>query len=217
MSDREIPWTVLGSRMLHEDHWMRLRVDRCRTDWGAEVPAYHVIELPCWTNVCALTDAHELILIREYRHGVAQTLLGLPGGRVEADESPLFGAQRELAEETGYGGGTWFATQRMYSSPAMQNNHGDCFLVLGARPGAARNLDPAERIEVLPTPFAEVTARIACGDIQMAAYDVASILAATGAIMALPDQKLRPLRRRLAAAWRAAYGREKSVQAAAGT
>jgi 8-oxo-dGTP pyrophosphatase MutT (NUDIX family) len=206
VSEPENPWSVLGSRTLHEDHWLRLRVDRCRTAWGAEVPSYHVIELPCWANICALNEAHELILIREYRHGVGRTLLGLPGGRVEADESPLAGAQRELAEETGYGGGRWFATQRMFSSPAMQNNHGDCFLVVGARPDATRNLDPAERIEVVPTPFDEVVAQIARREIQMAAYDVASILAAAGVVMSLPEQKLRPLRRRLAAAWRAAYG-----------
>lgn len=209
MSEPENPWRILDSRTLHEDHWLRLRVDRCETSWGAAVPAYHVIELPCWANICALTEAHELILIREYRHGVGQVLLGLPGGRVEAGESPLAGAQRELAEETGYGGGQWFATQRMFSSPAMQTNHGDCFLAIGAQPGADRNLDPAERIEIVPTPFAEVVEQIARREIQMAAYDVASILAAAGVIMSLPDQKLRPLRRRLAAAWRAAYGLRK--------
>ncbi len=190
---------------------MRLRIDRCETEWGAEVPAYHVIELPCWTNICALTDAHELVLVREYRHGVGKTLLGLPGGRVETGEAPLIGAQRELLEETGYSGGAWLQTQRMYSSPAMQTNHGDCFLALGVRPSAAQKLDPAERIEVLPTPFAEVVERLAQRDLPLAAYDVAAILAAVGAIMALPDRGLRPLRRRLAAAWRAAYGQTKSA------
>ena len=210
MSDADPPWTVLDSRILHEDHWMRLRVDRCRTGWDTEVPAYHVIELPCWANICALTDTHDLVLIREYRHGVARTLLGLPGGRIEAEEEPLIGAQRELREETGYGGGRWFRTQRMFSSPAMQTNHGDCFLVLGACPVGTQSLDPAERIEICPTPFAEVVARIAAGTMMMAAFDVASILAAAAAIMAMSDKSLRPLQRRLAAGWVAEYGSVKS-------
>ena len=205
MTEPDNPWTVLESRVLHADHWMRLRIDRCRTSWGVEIPTYHVIELPCWAIVCAVTDAHDLILIREYRHGVGQTLFGLPGGRIETGEDPLIGAQRELLEETGYGGGDWRRTQRMFSSPPIQTNHGDCFLALGAHSISAQNLDPSERIEICPTPFADVVAQIAAGSIMMAAYDVAAILAASGVIMALPDRRLRPLQRRLAAAWRDAY------------
>jgi ADP-ribose pyrophosphatase len=38
----------------------------------------------------ALTKDHEVVLVRQYRHGVQQTVLELPSGTVEAiDLSPL--------------------------------------------------------------------------------------------------------------------------------
>lgn len=52
--------------------------------------------------VLAQTKEGLWVLNREYRHATGTTLLGAPGGRLEQDESPIIGGQRELFEETGY-------------------------------------------------------------------------------------------------------------------
>lgn len=52
--------------------------------------------------VLAQTESGHWILNREYRHPTGQILLGPPGGRLDGNESPLAGGQRELYEETGY-------------------------------------------------------------------------------------------------------------------
>ena len=54
--------------------------------------------------VVALTQANDVILVRQYRPGPELVLLELPGGAVDADENPLEAARRELLEETGYNG-----------------------------------------------------------------------------------------------------------------
>jgi len=52
--------------------------------------------------VLAQTKEGRFILNREYRHSPGVTLLGPPGGRLEKDEDPILGGQREFHEETGY-------------------------------------------------------------------------------------------------------------------
>ena len=52
--------------------------------------------------VLAVTDADEVVFIRNTRWTVGETLLELPAGTLSAGEDPAAAASRELAEETGY-------------------------------------------------------------------------------------------------------------------
>ncbi len=53
--------------------------------------------------IVAMPDDEHVLLIREYACGVHRYELGLPKGRLEADETLLEGANRELQEECGFG------------------------------------------------------------------------------------------------------------------
>jgi ADP-ribose pyrophosphatase len=55
-------------------------------------------------GVVALTPEREVVLVEEFRPGVEDYLLELPGGAVDEGESPAEAAERELLEETGYAG-----------------------------------------------------------------------------------------------------------------
>jgi ADP-ribose diphosphatase len=50
-----------------------------------------------------MLDRDTVLLTREYAAGLHRYELGLPRGRVDAGETLLEGAQRELKEEVGYG------------------------------------------------------------------------------------------------------------------
>jgi ADP-ribose pyrophosphatase len=52
--------------------------------------------------VVALTPSRKVVLVREFRPGVEQWLLELPGGNVDSGEDPSAAAARELLEETGF-------------------------------------------------------------------------------------------------------------------
>ena len=60
--------------------------------------------------VCALvvTKDKQVVLAEQYRPGPDQILLELPGGKIEAGETPRQAVAREILEETGYRGRAHF-------------------------------------------------------------------------------------------------------------
>ena len=64
-----------------------------------------VLESVDWVNMVALTKDGLSIMVDQYRFGIGERTLETSGGMVDAGETPLAAAQRELLEETGYGGG----------------------------------------------------------------------------------------------------------------
>ena len=69
--------------------------------------------------VLARTKEGKIIINKEYRHPTGKWLLGCPGGRIDAGESPLKTGQRELQEETGYTGGKALLMGEVFSLPAV--------------------------------------------------------------------------------------------------
>lgn len=53
--------------------------------------------------IAALPDPDTILLVREYACGLHRYELGLPKGRMDAGETPLAAANRELKEEAGFG------------------------------------------------------------------------------------------------------------------
>jgi ADP-ribose pyrophosphatase len=75
-----------------------------------------VIEHPP-SVVVVVTDGGELILVRQYRPGAELEVLELPAGSIEAGESPVEAADRELAEECGLAVGGWTEIGQFWAAP----------------------------------------------------------------------------------------------------
>jgi 8-oxo-dGTP pyrophosphatase MutT (NUDIX family) len=150
-------WKLLKSEYVLQDRWLSLRADTCQLPSGRTIVPYYILEYPTWVNVVALTKDHDVVLVRQYRHGVQQTVLELPSGTVEAtDPSPLAAVQRELLEETGYVGEAVVETGRLSPNSANHVNFTYCFLATGV----ARVTDPVaedtEQVETVLMPLAHV-------------------------------------------------------------
>jgi 8-oxo-dGTP pyrophosphatase MutT (NUDIX family) len=175
---REIrAWQVLASEYLVQKPWLRLRQDRVRTGRGTTIDEFHVLEVPTWACVCCIAEDGQLVLIRQYRHGIGQLTLELPAGVIEPNETPLQGAQRELFEETGYTSDDWSALATFAPEPARHTHLAHCFLARGAKHTSQQSLDELEDLVVETFPASELMQLIETGAITHAVHVAALLLA----------------------------------------
>jgi 8-oxo-dGTP pyrophosphatase MutT (NUDIX family) len=171
ISRRPTPWAVTGSRIIHRDRWISLRADDCLSDEGVEFAPWYVIEQADWVQVVAVTDAHEVVLIEQYRHGRGIISLELPTGVLDhPGEAPLDAGRRELAEETGYTARNWRLLASIPVNPANHNNLTHIVLATGAAPTGTPADDPHERIRAQLRPAAEVVALARSGGVTQAMH-----------------------------------------------
>ena len=155
-NDKERAWDVLESEYLWKRPWLTVRRERVRLANGCEVPEFYILEYPDWINVTAITEDGDMVLIRQYRHGSGRTDFELCAGVIEEGEEPLKAAQRELLEETGFGGGEWSFLCKLSPNPSTQTNYTHCFLAKGVKKLKEQELDGGEDITVHVLPQKEV-------------------------------------------------------------
>ena len=156
------PWKVLETSYFRP----RFRMDRVELANGNLLDAT-IFEFRSWANIVALTKTGEVVLVRQYRHGVREVLLEFPGGVVEDGEDPLEGAKRELLEETGYTASQWVEVGRLYPNPALQTNTLYCYLALDAVKVSGQSLDAGEDIEIHLMPLDELIELAKRGEFHM--------------------------------------------------
>jgi ADP-ribose pyrophosphatase len=119
---------------------------------------FTVIQAPDWVNVVALTPDRQLVLVRQFRFGLDEFSLEVPGGVIEAGEDPVVAGLRELVEETGYAGTNARLLGTVHPNPAIQNNRTHLVFVEDVRKAHAISWDDDEEIHVTTKPVEEVYA-----------------------------------------------------------
>jgi ADP-ribose pyrophosphatase len=184
-----LAWRTLSSEITFQDRWLTVRSDECLTPKGARIGPYHVIGYPDWVNVVAVRADGKLVLALEYRHGAGEVVLGLPSGAIDARdggdpaEAARVAAERELAEETGYGGVAFERVLGAWPNPANQSNRATTFLALGVRETGGLAPDLGEEIEVVLEDWPQVMRRLARGELVMQAMHIAGLWAAATRVL----------------------------------
>jgi 8-oxo-dGTP pyrophosphatase MutT (NUDIX family) len=122
MDDEELIWRRRGSRAGPALPLFRTRFDDMEHPVSGAVLSRLVLESVDWVNLVALTGAGESVMVRQYRFGAGYPTLETPGGMVDPGEDSLAAAQRELAEETGYTGGSWRYLGAVEPNPAIHDH-----------------------------------------------------------------------------------------------
>jgi 8-oxo-dGTP pyrophosphatase MutT (NUDIX family) len=170
------PWEVLDSRYTYRDRWLSVRSDTVRVPNGTVLSPYHTIEFPEWVCAVALTPRREIVLIEEYRHGIARNSFELPCGTPdEESEGVLAATQRELLEETGYAADEWHALGSATANTARQNNRVHAFLALDARKVAEQALDAGEMIRTHLLPWQQFVDDLAAGRLEIPGLHIAAL------------------------------------------
>jgi len=146
--DPETPWEDRGSRTTAESRLFSQIASRRSSPHTSREHVFIRLICPEWVNVIALTEAGELLVVEQFRHGIDAPTQEIVGGVCEPGEDPLCSAQRELLEETGHTSDQWISLGFCEPNPAVQNNRCHFFLALGCRPVGDLTLDPSEELRV---------------------------------------------------------------------
>ncbi len=159
-------WEVVKSEHLDSNRVFSTRKDTSVSPVTGEKHEFFIIEAPDWVNVVAITERNEIVLIRQYRHGIRSETIEIPGGVVDEGETPLHAAKRELLEETGYRSDDWTKIGEVVPNPAIQNNRCYTFLALSCEKVEEPNFDTTEYIVTFTAPVADMSKLVSGGEIE---------------------------------------------------
>jgi 8-oxo-dGTP pyrophosphatase MutT (NUDIX family) len=149
-------WKVIASEYLFQVPWLTVRKDTCETPNGKIIPSFYVNEYPDWANAFCLTKEGKVVMVKQYRHGLGEVGIELPGGVVDKGESAEEGVKRELLEETGYRFDSVEFLGTISANPSTTNNLMHMYLATGGEKVAEQNLDEEEEVEVVYLTIDEV-------------------------------------------------------------
>jgi ADP-ribose diphosphatase len=143
-------WKTLSSEYLFKDTWFTVRKDVCERPDGKIVSPYYVYEFPTWVSAVALTEDRKVVMVRQYRHAIEETIIEIPGGCVD-DTDPSFetAVARELMEETGYAFSTYEYLGKISPNSSTNSNWMHMFLATGGKKLREQKLDDNEEIDVV--------------------------------------------------------------------
>ncbi len=161
-------WQTLSTEYLIRRPWLTARRDKVELPNGKIFDEYYVLEYPDWVNMIAVTDDGRMIIERQWRQALGEISLEIPAGVIEKGEKPIEAAQRELAEETGFTGGTWSRLLTIAPNSSTMSNRCHCFYAEGVHQTEGQHLDATEDLQVLFKSRKEVFDMLSHGEFHQA-------------------------------------------------
>lgn len=150
------PWKVLSTTRDRSYKVFGIRTDKAVSPRTGKAQDFFILESNPWVNVIPIREDRQVVLVRQYRHGIGTLSLEIPGGLIEDRDGPEQAAWRELAEETGYGAEAMISLGFVHPNPAIQNNRCYTFVAKNALPVGVQDQDGGEDIEVVLRPLSDI-------------------------------------------------------------
>jgi 8-oxo-dGTP pyrophosphatase MutT (NUDIX family) len=159
------PWTQVAVRSEKDYRIFRTRTLDVLDPRNGSPWVRTVIDAPDWVNVIPVTEAGEVVLVRQFRFGTWSNTLEIPGGMLDPGEDALTASGRELEEETGFRPARVRLLGISHPNPALFGNRLHSFLAEGCVKVHAGKQDGSEDIQVVVVPRAELPRLVAEGQI----------------------------------------------------
>jgi ADP-ribose pyrophosphatase len=155
-------YELIEKQVVYESKRLRLEVHHLL----AEGIRYRkeVVVHPGAVVIIPLLSAERIILIRNHRYALRQSLVELPAGTLEKNEDPMNCAGRELLEETGYLAGRLKPMASFFASPGILTEKMHVFIAYDLQE-REKALEAGEQIELLPTDLRAAMEMIRTGQI----------------------------------------------------
>jgi ADP-ribose pyrophosphatase len=144
---------------------------------GRQVDDWPWVITPDFVNVVPALPDGRILCFRQEKYAAKGVTLGVPGGYLEPGEETLPAAQRELLEETGYGGGRWTALGTYVVDGNRGAGHGHFFLAQDIVWRKPVNADDLEELQQVLLTRAEVRAALLRGEFQVMPWTACVALA----------------------------------------
>jgi ADP-ribose diphosphatase len=156
--------TILKSDTIFQGRVFALKREELLEPSGIAVTR-EIVAHPGSSVVLPVFPDGRILLIRQYRHAVGETLWELVAGHKEPDETFAEGAKRELIEEAGYTAKRVRKLLEVFPSPGLLGERMEIFLATGLTKGTARPEDD-EKITVRIITLREAESWIRTGKIR---------------------------------------------------
>lgn len=141
-------WKVFDSEKIIDNKWIVVEKQKCEAGNNI-IEDYYVVRKRDYV-VLVVEDDECLLFLKQYRHGIGETILNLPMGFIEKGETPEITARRELIEETGYHADKFIFVGEFFTAPSSINFKAHVFYVKTSKENADfKNPDIGENDAVL--------------------------------------------------------------------
>ena len=162
--DEHLIETCAASRSVFEGKILHVFVDDINLPNGARGFREYIKHIGA-VAVLPLTDAGEVICVRQYRYAVGQVTTEIPAGKLDSpDEDPTAAALRELREETGARCKCLTYLGTYLASPAILDERINLYLARDLDFGKT-DPDDDEFIDVVRVPLAKMVESVMRGEI----------------------------------------------------
>ena len=152
--DEHLRETLIQGEQVYQGHFLDVRRDHIRLPNGESAHREYIVH-PGAVMVVPILDDGRLVVERQFRYPLARVVLEFPAGKLDAGESPLDCAVRELAEETGYRAREWARAGILHNAIAYSTEGIEVWFARGLVAGE-RSLDAGEFLDVTHATVAEL-------------------------------------------------------------
>lgn len=160
------PWKVIESANVYScPPYVGVESQKVELPDGRVIEPYFRINLRSFAVMMAVTAENEVVVARQYRHGIERVSLMLPGGLLEEGEDPLATARRELIEETGFDSDEWESLGRFVPNSNYRCGETHLFLAWNAHRICEPNDGDLEETEILLLPLEKLVDELRDGNV----------------------------------------------------
>ena len=171
-----MPRELIESQNIFTGAVFSVERDRLREENGSEI-VREVVRHAGGAGCLPLFDDGRVALVKQYRHPARRELLEIPAGRIEAGETPVECAAREVEQEIGFRVGRIEPLADFYSTPGFCEERLYVYLATELEQ-AEQNLDHDEFVEIVYLPLNEAVAMAERGEIEDSKTIIALLLTA---------------------------------------
>ena len=162
-SERHLEETRVDGAQVFDGALLNVHRDTVQLPSGANAIREYIVHPGAVLIVPVLSDGR-LIVERQFRYPLHRVVTEFPAGKLDAGESPLATARRELTEETGYVAARWTHLGLIhptvsYSTEAIE------FFIAEDLTHVGQQLDDGELLDVAEMTSAEILAALDRGEL----------------------------------------------------